>query len=161
MFFFEKKLIMSNLSISRAVQCSKACSVVSGASNSWQLGSCCGLCPASIGSQSIMASPQSKEDSCYCSGSMEVPLEKARLLSVLDVTSDAMESSSWKLKPFVQHKENCTVQIPLERLPGDRTICTDPRVQQVQPSDVKVLVQPSDLRVLVQPSDPILFSFVI
>jgi hypothetical protein len=74
-----------------------------------------------------------------------------------------MESTGWKLKPYVQHKptENCTVQIPLERLPGDRRISTDPRVQQVQPSDVRVLVQPSDLKVLVQPSDPILFSFVI
>jgi hypothetical protein len=73
-----------------------------------------------------------------------------------------MESTGWKLKPFVQHKptESCPVQIPLERMPGDRRICTDPRVQ-VKPSDVRVLVQPSDLKVLVQPSDPILFSFVI
>ncbi|XP_046654629.1 uncharacterized protein LOC124348454 [Daphnia pulicaria] len=50
-----------------------------------------------------------------------------------------MESTGWKLKPFVQHKptESCPVQIPLERMPGDRRICTDPRVQ-VKPSDVTV-----------------------
>lgn len=38
-----------------------------------------------MGSQSIMASPQSKENFCYCSGFMEMPLEKARFYSVLDV----------------------------------------------------------------------------
>ncbi|EFX63828.1 hypothetical protein DAPPUDRAFT_334949, partial [Daphnia pulex] len=56
-----------------------------------------------------------------------------------------MESTNWKLMPFVQHKptKNCTVQIPLERLPGDQRICTDPRVQQVQPSDVRVTVEES------------------